>query len=230
MEFGLDSRGNRVSIFDSDPKETYYCPCCKEKLIPKRGKLVIYHFAHKSLENCVGYYDNKGEWHRKMQDLFPPNNREVFNNDFGKHFYDVLTDGGTIIEFQNSPIGYDAFLERTNAYVAYAESKHSGRPIWVFNYNQRRFWLNGTGKYSPRNRKLFWERATKIFGEYKKRDAAFELWFRVSPIKTIYEDFWEHEVRMNTGYVQISAIYQDKFVYGNVFSEKEFEEYLKSIK
>lgn len=65
---------------------------------------MIWHFAHKSLENCVEYYDNKGVWHRQMQELFPEKNREVFNNEFGKHFYDVLTDRGTIIEFQKAPI------------------------------------------------------------------------------------------------------------------------------
>ena len=76
MEFGIDSDGKRVSIFDAVADGKYYCPCCREQLIQKHGSLIIWHFAHKTLENCVSYYDNKGEWHRKMQSLFPEQNRE----------------------------------------------------------------------------------------------------------------------------------------------------------
>lgn len=230
IEFGLDNNGKRVSIFNADSKRKYVCPCCKGELIQKRGRQMIWHFAHKSLENCVDYYDNKGVWHRQMQELFPEKNREVFNNEFGRHFYDVLTDRGTIIEFQKSPISIDSFEDRTFAYVCYMD-KHARWtvPIWVFNYTDRKFYLvdSDTERFGERNRALIWERPTKIFSDYKESSAYYELWFVVSPVKRSYvldNFYWEkRNVKLNAGYIKVKRILNDgRNVYGDIYTEKEF--------
>ena len=232
MEFGIDEYGNRVSIFNAVSEKTYYCPCCKEALVQKHGSMIIHHFAHKSLKNCVDYYDNKGEWHRKMQELFPDRNREVFNDEFGKHFFDVLTDNEIIIEFQNSPIDYESFWDRTNAYCDYSITRKGYKPIWVFNYVRRYFYVFQKGKYSYRNRKVKWYRPTKIFGEYRNNADPYELWFRISPMKYPPETnaygyiTFEDISKLSPAYLKVKGIYNDSLVYGDVYTEHEFEEYI----
>ena len=78
MQFALDENGNRISIEKSIKGKYYKCPCCGTEVIQKKGEVMIWHFAHKSLADCVEYYDHKGEWHRAMQELFPEQNREVY--------------------------------------------------------------------------------------------------------------------------------------------------------
>lgn len=245
IEFGLDDNGKRVSIFNADRKRKYVCPCCKGELIQKRGRQMIWHFAHKSLENCVDYYDNKGVWHRQMQELFPEKNREVFNNEFGRHFYDVLTDMGTIIEFQKSPISIDSFEDRTFAYVCYMD-KHARWtiPIWVFNYTERKFWVleSNTERFGKRNRALYWDRPTKIFSDYQASQAFYELWFVLSPFEGTMEQVqygagtWDSRwirttVHHKTGYIKVKRILNDgKNVYGDIYSEKEFVRHITKLR
>ena len=78
MQFAIDENGIRTSINNSIKGKPYKCPCCGSEVIQKKGDIMIWHFAHKSLADCVDYYDHKGEWHRAMQELFPEENREVF--------------------------------------------------------------------------------------------------------------------------------------------------------
>ena len=53
IHFALDANHNYTSIKDVEKGQTYFCPSCKQPLIPKRGKVKEWHFAHKSLSpNC----------------------------------------------------------------------------------------------------------------------------------------------------------------------------------
>lgn len=138
-QFALNVNGERINIKDAEKEEDYYCPCCNSLLVQKKGKIMVWHYAHKSLTDCVGYYDNKGEWHRKMQELFPEKNREIFDKWLSKrHIYDIFTDNKRIIEFQHSHISIDDFMYRTKDYVDRSIINGASKPIWVFDYSERR--------------------------------------------------------------------------------------------
>ena len=230
MIFASDENGNRINIRDAERNKKYTCPCCGADLIQKRGRIVQHHFAHKALAECVSYYDNKGAWHRSMQELFPERNVEVFNNQYGRHIFDVLTDANRIIEFQNSPISYYEFQDRTDAYSSYAKASNAQRPIWVFNYTERYFFTYEKGH--NRFRKIRWYRPTTIFAGYNK-ESSYELWFRIKPMRYRpdvdgkYITF--HDERLTIGYLKVFGIYDEKYVYGDVYTEKEFFDYLKSL-
>lgn len=175
-----------------------------------------------------------------MQDIFPERNREVFNNEYGRHFFDVLADNGTIIEFQHSPIGLEDFAFRTDAYTEYALVHSAPRPIWIFDYAGRNFFVESRGKFSPRNRKLKWYRPSQIFGEYRSKTAKYELWFRVNPLKYkpefsivngVIRGATYGAVTSSVGYLKVKGIYGDNLslVYGDAYTESEFISYLKSF-
>ena len=124
MQFALDENGNRISIEKSIKGKYYKCPCCGTEVIQKKGEVMIWHFAHKSLADCVDYYDHKGEWHRAMQELFPEQNREVYEKtESYRHIFDVLTDDSGVIEFQHSPLSPGDFRQRTYDYCRRANLK-----------------------------------------------------------------------------------------------------------
>lgn len=243
MEFANDANGVRTPIYRANKNQKYYCPCCGEQMIQKRGSVIKHHFAHKSLENCVSYYDNKGEWHREMQDLFPEDNREIFNNECGKHIFDVLTHNGRIIEFQNSPMSIDEFWKRTGDYVSHTIKHDTPRMIWVFNYINRNFYVVGRTQHGgTRRRKIRWYRPTSYVDEYREWEASFGLWFRIRPLlkppESTYvctNNYGEHYVSdyahqvfgckyLDSYYVRISSMYDDcKYVYGDVYTEEEFK-------
>ena len=239
MQFAIDKNNERVNIKDAITDEEYYCPCCKSLLVQKKGTFMIWHFAHKSLNNCISYYDNKGEWHRKMQELFSENNREIFEC-FGsyKHIYDILTDKERIIEFQHSHISLDDFKKRTKDYVFRGLMHEAPRPIWVFDYTERDFSISPQ-KYddAPRRRKFYWKRATDLFGNYLdyKNDSRYELWFYVKPYErgnAIGEQygFIQYEKKYKgIGFIKVLGTYNGcKTVIGDVYTEEQFYKYITS--
>ena len=167
LQFALNVNGERINIKDAEKRKDYYCPCCNSMLVQKKGKIIVWHYAHKTLADCVGYYDNKGEWHRKMQELFPEKNREIFHKFSNrKHIYDIFTDNKRIIEFQHSHISVDDFISRTKDYSFVSIYNQAKMPIWVFDYTERDFLITPKRyENKPRRRKFYWKRASNIFGD-----------------------------------------------------------------
>ena len=240
MQFAINKENQRININDAVIGEDSYCPCCKSLLVQKKGSFMIWHFAHKSLDNCISYYDNKGEWHRKMQELFPENNREIFESFSSyRHIYDVLTESGIIIEFQHSPISLEDFKKRTKDYVFRSLMNKTPRPIWVFDYTERLFSLH-TKRYenSPRRRRFYWKRASNIFGDYMnyKNDAPYELWFYINPyVNGDYIDtqfgFDRYErIQKGCGFVKVLGTYNNcKCVIGDIYTEEQFYKYITNL-
>ena len=240
MQFAINKENRRINIIDAIIGEQYYCPCCKSLLVQKKGSFLIWHFAHKYLDNCISYYDNKGEWHRKMQELFPENNREIFESFSSyRHIYDVLTESGIIIEFQHSPISLEDFKKRTKDYVFRSLMNKTPRPIWVFDYTERDFSLSPQRyENSPRRRKLYWKRATDLFGEYLdyKNDNMYELWFYIKPYQrgdVVGEQygFKQYEKKYKgTGFIKVLGTYNDcKTVIGDIYTEEQFYKYITNL-
>lgn len=95
------------------------CPCCGQRVIPKCGKLVTWHWAHKQ-RDCDPWYEPESAWHIAWKSRFPKEWQEVT---VGDHRADVRTPLG-VIEFQNSSLTAEAIYEREKFY---------GKMIWVVN-------------------------------------------------------------------------------------------------
>ena len=171
----------------------------------------------------------------KCNPYFQSRTEKYLTTNLESIFFDVLTNNGTIIEFQNSPIDYVSFWGRTDAYYQYSQLHTGNRPIWVFNYVMRYFYVVQKGKYTYRNRKVKWYRPTKIFDEFRDKEAPYELWFRIAPMKyppdtnaygyISYSDISRRE----PAYLKVKGIYNDSYVYGDVYTEKEFIDYLNTF-
>lgn len=154
MYFALDSEGHRVSIFSASynpsfRKKNYFCPCCGSPLIPKLGKKITHHFAHKASSCCDTWYrDNKGPWHRDMQSHFPEECCEVriSDPDGSFHIADVFLEGADrncVIEFQDSYLTPQEFKNRNTFYSLHScKFDNEGSLIpndvyWVFNFKSK---------------------------------------------------------------------------------------------
>ena len=77
MYYAIDEENNRIHIKSSQKGKKYYCPCCRNELVRKVGRVKAHHFAHMN-GVCDGWYsENKGPLHVMMQDCFDKENQEV---------------------------------------------------------------------------------------------------------------------------------------------------------
>ena len=133
MFVAYDQNDNRIYADEYDGKTPCYCPVCGEQLTFRKGTVNRAHFAHKVKTDCLWGADKdyKSEWHMRMQEYFPKEEREVRFVDPSSgeiHIADVFIEREkTVIEFQKSPIKESEFLSRTFFHL------NSGRKIvWVF--------------------------------------------------------------------------------------------------
>lgn len=136
MYYANDENGVRVKIDSATAEHHYFCPACKSRMIIKRGEIIAPHFAHKARAQCDPWYTGKmSQWHRKLQNKFPPEMQEVilWNDDNTEyHVADVLvgTKGnGLVFEFQHSDISAEIFISRTHFYMNLGYSV-----AWIFDY------------------------------------------------------------------------------------------------
>lgn len=169
MFYALNVQGKRVSIFDVETNQEYFCPICKEKLIQKRGNVNAWHFAHSTKQNCDEWYE-MSEWHLMWQNRFPEKYREIVI-DVGneKHRADIRV-GNIIIEFQNSTISGEHFEKRNNFYTS------CGELVWVFNLQGKKIYEK---KYKEgKTIQYQWDWAYKL-NNLKSYDSKFDLFFQL---------------------------------------------------
>lgn len=105
------------------------CPLCGAAFIAHFGQTEPAHWQHAPGADCDLWHEPKTAWHIAWQNKFPeawqelPMEDEVTDE---KHFADVRTDKGLVIEFQNSPITPSTISQRETFY---------GNMIWVVNAN-----------------------------------------------------------------------------------------------
>lgn len=95
------------------------CPNCGSELIAKCGEVKLHHWAHKRIRNCDPWWENETEWHRLWKNNFEVKWQEACLTDGltgEKHFADVRTDHGLVIEFQHSHIDPQERRARENYY------------------------------------------------------------------------------------------------------------------
>lgn len=52
-EWALDAGEHPVHISQAQPGQSYHCPLCEGRMIPKLGDIKQHHFAHESLKSCT---------------------------------------------------------------------------------------------------------------------------------------------------------------------------------
>lgn len=164
----VDENNNKIEIDKAKPNNTYYCPFCGKKVIAKNnGKIREHHFAHKDVCTETWNYDNKTEWHKHWQSLFPNCSEELVRKGNETHIADVLVNDN-VIEFQHSPMTINEFRERNEFY-----SSLGFKVVWVFdliekvdkgyiNINENKDWISNY-KYSKspiRDMEMSKEKAT----------------------------------------------------------------------
>lgn len=97
------------------------CPLCDAPLIAHFGEIEPPHWQHVRKADCDPWHEPKTVWHIAWQEF--PMEDEATDE---KHFADVRTDKGLVIEFQNSPITPSTISQRETFY---------GNMIWVVNAN-----------------------------------------------------------------------------------------------
>ena len=135
MFFALDENNIRVNAEDGVFNHCV-CPACGKPVIQRRGEIKRHHFAHIKKESTCPFeynkdYINMSEWHIRMQEYFPKEQREHIFTDKKtgeKHIADVfIKETNTVLEFQHSPITKKEFLDRTKFHI------DEGRRIaWLF--------------------------------------------------------------------------------------------------
>ena len=107
------------------PGITGTCGVCDGELIPKCGRYVRWHWAHKSTINCDPWHESETDWHLIWKDCFPTKYQEVVHVDQltgERHIADVKTKVGRVVEIQHSPISELELLSREDFY---------GDMIWI---------------------------------------------------------------------------------------------------
>lgn len=113
---------------DAIPKTKGICPLCDKEVFSKCGEIYVWHWAHLKDESCDSWYEPETEWHKNWKLIFGKNYCEIIiKKDGVKHIADVQTNGGVIIELQNSPIQKPIVRKRENFY--------GEKMLWVINGN-----------------------------------------------------------------------------------------------
>lgn len=101
------------------------CQICGNEVKAYCGKINKWHWRHNKLPDCDSFYEPMTEWHKNWQNQFPKDWQEVvLERNNKKHFADIFTPKGLVIEFQNSSISSEKIIERELFY---------NHMIWVVN-------------------------------------------------------------------------------------------------
>ena len=115
MLYGIDPKTGKKIL--PKPKTKAYCPLCGEELIPKCGRIRIWHWAHKRNKSCNFHKESETDWHRFWKLTVPEEWCEVIIKKDNKiHIADIVNDKGKVFELQHSHISPQDIEERENFY------------------------------------------------------------------------------------------------------------------
>lgn len=175
MFFALDQAGNRVNAEDGKFSGCV-CPACGSPVIQRRGDTNRHHFAHdprkrndvKCPYDYNADYKNMSEWHIRMQEYFPKEERECIFTDKAtgeKHIADVyIKEANTVLEFQYSSIKKKEFLDRTMFHL-----NEGRRLVWLFDESWKNPDEESYNRKFNKNGKLTKEYSLRAEGPYKEK-------------------------------------------------------------
>lgn len=195
MYIAKDVLGKLFDVKDARDGEKYFCKFCNEELNIKCRNSIKkqMHFAHKRNSDCVEQWAQKdmSEWHKNWQSYFPIESREVIVEYEGiKHIADVLH-GGTVFEFQHSPISYENFTNRNNFYSALGY-----KVVWVFDEIDRVKQEDGANRY-------FFNYVQNQFENFDSKKGNIEIFFEIErnnekELLILYKDLTPNSFRIYT--------------------------------
>ena len=168
MFFANDQSGNKVHIDQTQRGSEYFCPCCNEKLILRKGKIRAHCFSHPKSSTCTDHWHyDMSDWHKNWQNRFPQEAQEVVKEFGGKrHRADVLLENEKcVLEFQHSKISNAEFNERNAFYKSLGY-----RVKWIFDVRGEEiepntFYDYTTGKTRRKKDQYRWKKPRDPFKE-----------------------------------------------------------------
>ncbi len=169
MLYAIDEKTERK--IKPEPGLTAVCSYCESPVIAKCGSINIWHWAHKSLNDCDVWGEGETNWHLEWKSHFNQNQVEInIKKDNSLHRADIVLNDGTIVELQHSFITPETISERESFY---------GNMIWIFDLSDcisttkpKRFCIHqkkGTyGRYYSFNwlypkKHIFYAKQRKVF-------------------------------------------------------------------
>ena len=108
----------------AQPHQRACCPNCSGEVLAKCGAINIWHWAHLPSINCDSWTEGETAWHLLWKSYFPPERVEVpISKDGRRHVADIITQNGTVLELQASPISVEEIQEREQFYK---------KLVWLF--------------------------------------------------------------------------------------------------
>lgn len=117
MILATNANGYRIPAM---PGLQAHCDICDGKVVPKCGQIVVWHWAHETVQDCDPWAEPVTQWHADWEAKFPVECREVR---IGNHRADIRLPNDRIIELQHSGISVDEIEEREKFY---------GNMAWIF--------------------------------------------------------------------------------------------------
>lgn len=115
--------GERKHVSQVESGALGECPLCKGQLRAYHGEKNQWHWRHIDLFDCDPWHEGKTPWHKDWQGKFPIEWQEVaLRNETERHFADVKTLSGVVVEFQHSPMDRETRQIRERFY---------GTMLWV---------------------------------------------------------------------------------------------------
>lgn len=144
MLVAKNEAGDIVSLLSLSKEElqhqrtqSYYCPCCQQKVCLKVGSIKIPHFAHISNLECHGVSEGETKEHLTgKKHFYEWLSRQGYDVEIEKYFpdfhqradlYFIHDSQAYAIEFQCSPISLEQLTKRTSMYRQFQIE-----PIWIF--------------------------------------------------------------------------------------------------
>lgn len=172
MFFALDQDGKRVNAEDGEFSGCV-CPACGNPVQQRRGDINRHHFAHLKYNSSCPFeynsdYIHMSEWHIRMQEYFPKEEREYIFTDKAtgeKHIADVyIKEANTVIEFQHSSLKPKEFIDRTMFHL------NEGRRLaWLFDESWKNADEDSFNKRFHKNGKLDKVNNPRAQGPYRAK-------------------------------------------------------------
>lgn len=212
MIYALNEQGEKIAAEECLIGTNPVCPICNSNVIPKRGDIITWHFAHQKDSDCDTWSEGETEWHKTWKDKAPKNCREVTLENHRADIFIPFKDRiertyGKVIELQNSPISIQEVKERDEFY---------GIVVWIINCTKIQDHISITQKDNYFTFRWRWYK--KSFQNAMNLHLDLGDFYNQSEMyRTVFPE------RKDTKYIlQVKKIYENGRGYGHLLSHEEF--------
>lgn len=147
----------------ASPGATASCPACREPLIPRCGRIVTWHWAHRAAD-CDPWAEPESAWHLgwKARGYVT---EEIRARGSELHRADIVTPDGWVVELQTTFLPADTIAARERFY--------GQRMVWLYraepwlgrlHFGKRGFWWkHGAKSMATHQRPVYWDTGGEIW-------------------------------------------------------------------